>query len=359
MDQSRDYTRTSTTGGYSGALNVTGGWKVTKVIGSAIGASFRKTDVVYIAIGMLGILDNLFAIAVMLFHRPLRQRLANWFLVNKTSQDLLTGVFLVLVNAVDEPKRLNGALHELYCRLWMSKAIFVSLFTSSLFSLVAVTFEKYLEIAHPIRHRVHMTRARVLWAIGGLTAFAFGFKVTYVVSTSKVVNGTCRVYDFPDFVAQVFTGTLNLMLEFFVPLFVIACSYLGIALTLRRSVQPAAAAAASSGLNRRLVRARGNVVKTLVVVVVAFVVCVSFKEALLLGNYYGLLRVDFYSWSFVVSQILSYLSCCIDPFIYLLIYEEFRRGAKKLLMTAFSRRCIATTVANSDNRSSVRTLELY
>ena len=292
--------------------------------------TFDFREIIYGTIGFVGIVDNLMAVLVILLHKPLRQRLANYFLVNKCIQDLIAGVFLILLyTTVKKPNQLKGVALEVYCRLWSSKVLYTGFLTSSLFSLAAVTFEKYLEIARPIQHRVKMTKKRVLCSIGILTAFALAFKMAYTMSVTQVVNGSCKFLIFPNFAAQVIAGTSNVLVEYFLPLMVIAYSYIGMARSLRKTIQPASFAM-TRAIHPKMIRARRNIIKTLITVVLAFVICISFKEFILTLQLYNLFKVDFRSWWFAVSQTMAFLTCCIDPIIYLIQYEEFRRGAKKL-----------------------------
>lgn len=349
---------------YVTASSVRGNTSSRAKIGSRSSSAFESSlfqtkDIAYITIGMLGIVDNLFAIGVMTLHKPLRRRLATWLLVNKNIQDLLAGALLVLVNTVGTSERPSGAAYELYCRLWTSKALFLGLFTSSLFSLVALTLEKHLEIVHPIRHRVQMTKAKVVGSIALLTSLALGYKIAFAAGSSSIVAGNCVIFQYPNFGTQATAATLNFLIEFLVPLTIVAYSYVSIVLTLRKTVNPTSSST-QKDLNPRMVRARNNVIKTLLIVVLAFVVCVSGKQILLLLQSYRVYKINYSSWIYVLAQTMSFMSCCVDPFIYLFNYLEFRRGAKMLLSRAFPCCCRTTRVVNDEHESTtVKTIEAY
>lgn len=53
-------------------------------------------DIVNIAIGLVGVLANLFACFVIIGHQPLRKRLPDYFIVNQCVLDLVVGLVLIL-----------------------------------------------------------------------------------------------------------------------------------------------------------------------------------------------------------------------------------------------------------------------
>ena len=87
----------------------------------------------------------------------------------------------------------------------------------------------------------------------------------------------------------------------------------------------AAATTASNALsNLRKKRATRNILKTLAIVTVAFVICWMPNKC------YGFLyligvrtSIDF---TYGITFILAMCNCCVNPFIYIVHFKEFRKG---------------------------------
>ena len=147
----------------------------------------------------------------------------------------------------------------------------------------------------------------------------------------KVVKGICTVGNYPTIAATRVAGVANFLFEYFIPIIVFAFCYASMARSLRRIskiTQPASDAA--QPIDPKISRARRNIIKTLFIVVLGFVICSSFKQFLLLVSLLGDVALDLSGVTFNVAEVLSYLNCCNDPFIYGFYYEEFRVGLRKL-----------------------------
>ena len=79
-----------------------------------------------------------------------------------------------------------------------------------------------------------------------------------------------------------------------------------------------------------MIRARNNIIKTLFVSIVVFLMCMSFKEFLLVLQFFDAIVVNFDAWIFQVSNAMIYCTCIVDPVVYFTNYEEFQRGFCKV-----------------------------
>ena len=59
-------------------------------------SKLSTTSVINIAIGLLGVVGNLFACLVIAYHQSLRKRLSGFFIVNQSLLDLVIGLVLVV-----------------------------------------------------------------------------------------------------------------------------------------------------------------------------------------------------------------------------------------------------------------------
>lgn len=284
--------------------------------------------IAYIVIGLLGIVGNGLSCLVILSHKPLRRRLANYFLINQCFMDLIISL-LMLVNTAANLDSLQFAnlAGLLSCYLWKSRLFVVGLLVSSTLSIVAVSVERYVEVVHPIRHRLVISQRIVYiilvmtWVVGVL------FKMSTLLPFARFSNGVCSLGNFPSTAVSTFIVVYNSIGEFFGPICVISFCYVKMwaALQSKSIVGPMPSSNQPSKSSKAL-RARRNIFKTLLTVVLTFVATWSFKQFLALANGLGIVQVDWNGVPYKVSVIFQFSSCCLNPFIYLFQYEEFQRG---------------------------------
>ena len=77
-------------------------------------------------------------------------------------------------------------------------------------------------------------------------------------------------------------------------------------------------------------RARKNVLKTLIIVVCSFVFCWSWNQIYFLIFNLGGGSIDFTGAFYNFTVVMVFMNCCINPFIYVAKYEEFRRAMRNL-----------------------------
>lgn len=291
----------------------------------------------YTVISVVGIVGNLLCIVVLLGHAPLRRKPANYFLISQSIVDLLASIFLLLTMNVLGLYPVGGPLYAVICYLWASRTIFLGLFMASLFNITALTVERYFKTVHPVQHRIRMTKNRLRCVIVAVCVSGVLLKMPYALGgTSINHNGTCIIQTYASDTISVIVGTYNFLVEYLIPLLIIAFCYIQMMRSLRRNIRqaPAAAAPAASSRGTVMARARRNILKTLLIVVLVFVACTTFKQILLLAKVVGHVPLDYAGLAFNVSQVMSFMVCCTNPIIYLAHYQEFRVGMR----TMFTRR---------------------
>lgn len=289
--------------------------------------------IAYIVIGLIGTLGNGLSCAVILSHKPLRRRLANYFIINQAFMDLLIGVVLLLNTAASlESLQFAGEAGRIYCYIWQSRLVVLGLLVSSILSIVAVSVERYVEVAHPIRHRVSIGRNVVLAGVAVVWSVGVLFKASSLLPFVRVANGTCFLGVFPSIGVSTLVVVYNFLGEYFVPICVISFCYVHMWQALRS--QPNAIrqiAIIQNSASSKTLRARRNIFKTLLIVVLCFLMTWTFKQLLSLANGFGLITVDWNGPLYKFSVILQFSKCCVNPFIYLFQYEEFQRGLARLV----------------------------
>ena len=298
-----------------------------KVYFSAISVAFQ---LVYLAIGAVGITGNLLALIVFLGHKPLLKRPANYYLVSQCTINLLVSILLILSIMINGNRWPTFAIVPM-CHLWNSRAVFVGLFLASLYNITLMTVERYLEVVHPIKHHLKISKNKVIASIIAGTMFGVIFKLCIGCPTVKVVDGICTGASYATVAATRVVGIANFLVEYFIPIAVIAFCYARMASSLRRNLKVSQSKSAEPPrMETRITRARRNIIKTLFIVVLSFVVFTSFKEFLVTSKFLFDVVLDLTGFPYNMAQVLAYLNCCNDPFIFAIHYEEFRIGLRKL-----------------------------
>lgn len=308
----------------------------------------------YVTIGIVGLGGNSLALVVLLGHAPLRRKPANYFITNQCFIDLMVSVFLIPTTVVD-PTLLKG---RAACYAWKSRVIFLVLFLAAVYNITALTVERYVKIVHPFRHRVWMTKRRLKWAIVVSTVAGITLKTPYAVGGVMYLDGdVCPFQAYPTATLNTLAGLYNWSVEFVLPLAVIGFCYVEMARSLRRNPQMIMAVGSVHSDAPTMTRARNNIIKTLFYVVVAFVVCTTWKHVIILTKSITGIRYELMGPTFNLAQIMSYSVCAIDPVIYIFHYEEFKVGLRKMFRARKSE--YASESPSSDEAAKAGSAQRY
>lgn len=292
-----------------------------------------------ITIGCLGVLGNGFVLFVMFSSKRLRQRLANILLINQSMIDF-TSSLLLIGDATTKfvagyEVGMKGLAGDVYCRLWLNSILLWGMLVSSTYNLIAITIERYMMVVHPVVHKTSFNRRRIMYVAGAIWFVG----LAYIVPTanSLVIDGVCFLYnDFSDPVWQKAYGFLTVTVSYFIPMLVHPILYTHMVVVLRkRSIKMAQRLHLDSNIGKaaeqpehKMSRAQKNLLKTAAIVTIAFFLCWTWNELVYFFLNLGL-NVDaaFYSFTIAVANFNS----CINPFIYIFKYEEFRKTVHGLL----------------------------
>ena len=285
-------------------------------------------NIVYILIAVLGIVGN--SVVICVVAKSMRKTYANIFILNQSGIDLMASVFIVATTTTNKAVyNLSGTWGELYCRLWLSDLPLWCLLVSSSYTLMALTFERYMSIVHPVLHRNLFSKSKIIclacasWIPGFLLYFCF------LVPTTQIINGRC----YPDskFINETLKKATSLILfviQYLIPTlcFIICYSRIFISLRNRVAVEGESSHNAATVLNTR---ARNNVLKTLVIVVVCYIACSSWNQLLFLARNFGV-TINYKGTFYHLTVIAMFSNCCINPCIYAFKYERYRKELRAL-----------------------------
>ena len=301
---------------------------------------FHHTDPIkaaYGTIGSVGILGNGVVIFVISRTPALKSRLSNKLIVHNSLVDLISSAILlgIALTVTDETIPFGGVLGTLYCMLWMSRCFLWSLLVTSTYCLQVLTFERYLGVVHPVWHKVWFTKSRVkilltcAWVVGFVTDF------TQTMPTTAVKNGKCALYtEWPAPWVRQMTGIMTFFVLYLIPLLFLIYCYGHMAFAIRQRMRKTAASAKDGGENAgaqtnkaagQWSRAKRNVIKTLALVSLAFAICWSCNSVYFFMFSLGY-PADYASDFYHFTVVAIYFNCCINPFVYIFKYDQFREA---------------------------------
>ena len=203
---------------------------------------------------------------------------------------------------------------------------------SSNFAVVALTYEQYIALIHPMYHRTKFVSSRLLSVAIMAFTWIFGpaFALSYMGPTSGILpTGECTVYSiYPNQKTKHVVGVFVICIQYFLPLGLLAYAYLRMARMLhqrRRMENPetdgqviatVAAADDSESVKRMriMTQARNNVFKTLALVAALFVFCWTWNQIYFLMYNLGYQHSDFESWFYNFTVVMVFLNCFVNPY---------------------------------------------
>ncbi|XP_008554202.1 trissin receptor isoform X2 [Microplitis demolitor] len=318
---------------------------------------FDRIDVKIIFITLYSIVfffcffGNLLVILVVMYSRRMRG-ITNFFLANLAVADLCVGIFCVyqtLINYIMNSWLLGDFLCKVY--------IFVHAlsYTASIMILVLVCVERYLAIIHPIKCRSLLTRSRlrvivvIVWilaAIYALPKFIFAETIE-----NKLNSGTIDIICIPNMKkhSKNALDTVNFILLYIIPLFLMSCLYTRIAIRLWKSGRALSGPDLitrtrnirlhhTNESNRNVLRARRGVIRMLIAVVIMFTMCNLPQQARILWLHWGTnyqSASDFSTILTVATNLVSYMNSCLNPLLYAFLSRNFRKAMRELFSCRF------------------------
>lgn len=287
----------------------------------------KENEIAYVMIGIFGILGNFLSIVVFLRSKKLLINIANHFLVNQSIIDLIASFFVLITTVVKKKsENLTGVAGILRCYYWNTSFPLWATFLSSTYNLVALTVERYLEICHPIRHKQFFDKTKAYgmmvcaWAVGLL------FHAPRYAITSAVIDGKCfAMARNTTPISQKIYAVITFVVQFILPIAIHVFCYISMMRVFKNPNVP------GKKNSENKIRARKNIFKTLLIVVVLFVACWIWNQVIFFFHNIDVKKVNFSGWNYHLSVITMFLNCCVNPVIYLIKYEEFQKSLSLLM----------------------------
>lgn len=284
--------------------------------------------VTYGVVLVVGLLLNLTAMYAILF------RIKYWspntiYMINLTVCDtlyILTLPFLIYYHAFEK----NWPFTEAFCKL-IRFLFYTNLYGSILF-LSCINIHRFIVICYPVRSMgwVNARRARYVSVLVWLVVLVFQAPMLYFVRT-KIKSNVCSDTTSEDLFQYFLPYSSFISFIFFLIPFVlvIVCN----SLMVHKLIQPSTVGGATSQ------RSKQKSVKMIVIVLLVFIVCfVPFHLTRSLNYFFRHLKVNCKllegsRTAYKISRPLASINSCIDPILYFMAGQGFRRSLPKKMKT--------------------------
>ncbi|XP_041478971.1 delta-type opioid receptor-like [Lytechinus variegatus] len=273
---------------------------------------------------ILGIFGNLLVMLVLYSRRKVR-RSTDTLIGALAFADFLTSVFLVPHPQIDTLPS-DGWLSQVYCRVIHSSLVLWIAVVASVFSLTAISVDRYLAIAYPFFFMKHVNSSRTSICILIIWVAAFATN-SFQIVVGFAAENTC-VVAFPSQKAQYTIGLFVFMIEFVVPITVMISTQTMTAIILhRQSFRFQEGSSVNDRSNANHIAARKRVVSMLLLVTTVFIFCWGPDQTFFLMVNLGLLDISFlYGPLHRSLVVLAFMNSCANVFIYTIRYPKFRRA---------------------------------
>lgn len=320
--------------------------------------------VAYVVVFVVGLIGNSFVIAVV-YRSPRMRTVTNFFIVNLAVADVLVIVFCL-------PATLMSNIFVPWILGWfMCKAVAyiqgVSV-AASVYSLVAVSLDRFLAIWWPLKCQITKRRARmmivVIWfiALTMTSPWLLFFDLVSIYEDEPDLRLCLETWPHPED-GSLFFLIGNLLLCYVLPMILISLCYILIWIKVWRRHIPTDTKDAQ--MERLQQKSKVKVVKMLVVVVILFVLSwlplyVIFA-VIKLGGDVVQGEDEILPIATPIAQWLGASNSCINPILYAFFNKKYRRGFIAILKSG---RCCGKlryyeTVAMMSSSTSMRKSSYY
>ncbi|KAM3592004.1 uncharacterized protein V6R79_011217 [Siganus canaliculatus] len=294
---------------------------------SAADSSWGTAECVGLSLGftlifVLGIVGNALVLAVVLRNGQLKTKSTNLFILSLGVADLSFIVFCVPVQATvyTLDQWLFGPV---VCKV-VHFIIFLTMH-ASIFTLAAVSLDRYLAICYPLRSRELRTPSRAVASVACVWTLALVFSAPYLSYYAQVeLSGTAVCLPAWEPWPRLIMDMITFVFGYLVPVLVLGVTYARTVRCLWTSVDPVKDVSESR-------RAKRRVTKLVVLVAALFCLCWLPHHLVVLCMWFGHFPLNRTTYVLrVLSHLLAYANSCLNPVVYALVSTHFRKGFGKV-----------------------------
>ena len=277
-----------------------------------------------IAYLVLGVGGNSLVIAVMSSNKHKRS-IPRLFVLNLAVSDIGFIAATLPINIYSRFKAIRQDLY--YCRLLIPLS--TGFYFLSIFTIASMAIYRCRLITNPYRPKMKKRSAYIWITVIWFSSLIIVLPLSVV---SKTNNGICYE-NWPSINHRKAYTIALCILQFVIPLLIIGVAYVRIGIYLWRSTVPQSSLPAHKRRRENI-----QVIKTLAIIVILFAICLLPGQiAWLLLDFGGKQELQIATVIFKFAQILDPLHACINPIIYGLSNEQFRKECMELFVDCFTR----------------------
>ena len=283
-----------------------------------------------VSLGLLGVLSNGFVLVVMLGYVKNKSRPSTMLVIHQTVADGMCSANVLVTYTLwfTVDGKLEGWWGEMLCYAFVNEGIFWFGLVVSSFSLVSITFERYLMVVHPILHRNHFNK-RLVWILIVLNWFSAAAILAPLPLYYEVQSGWCILLPQAKYINSKAWLICFTVLTFLIPVCILIFGSWKTTHVLFRRTR--AIRNQTENQAERLSKGQVNITITMVVVVVVFLVCLLPYQIALAVFTFDIIGYD--AQIFGPLFVVCLINCCINPFIYAVKFETFKSGLRKMFRT--------------------------
>ncbi|XP_041479381.1 dopamine receptor 4-like [Lytechinus variegatus] len=272
-----------------------------------------------------GILGNGLVILV-LFQRRKKSRSTDTLVSALAVADFLTSVVILPVpQAATFPSTFLG---EFYCRVLSLNGLMWFFVLGSIYTLVAISIERYIAIIYPIYFKRAVTRRRISVAIVLIWVVTILCSIfVYFIFKVDGTSGRC-VLNHPIPEGFYISGAFLFVIRLVFPTTTMLVTQVIIA----RKLYHQSLLFRKDDESTFHTKARRRVVKTMAIVITIYIICWSPSQTAFILFSFGVLPRSFRgtSWYYITNT-MGFFNSCLNPIIYAARFKEFRVAVKQMI----------------------------
>ena len=309
---------------------------------------------IYILIGIIGFTGNLLVFSMLVKIVSKAPNKTESLLLHQTVIDGITSLWVIVAAAFPSPTYFapysSRIWNEIVCRVWGTQLPMWMCFSASCFNLLAITFEAYCEIVHPIFHKVRLHKMRTAIPVCLVWLCSICCNVPAYVPDTGIVDGYCLAWGiFPNAIASAATGVAVLLYYLIIPALLMVGCFCHMAFVMHKKMTQAAPQAAVSTFSH----AKLSILKTLVLFGLTYICCWSYNVWVWSLSFFNAIDLTFYTlWEYHLSVLLLFLSCSINPFIYAFNHKKIKTQFRNIWVKCFGVKTNMQTDGHSGGHTS-------
>ncbi|KAJ8045700.1 Alpha-1A adrenergic receptor [Holothuria leucospilota] len=334
-------------------------------------------QILYLTFGILGLFGNGLVLLVMVRVRSLRT-ITNFFITNQSIIDFVTSIFVLIFKynptVIDFSNQGYNFWTIFVCKFWHSKYIFWAMMGASTNNLIVITIERWMAVVFPIVYRNRVTRKTA--SICAVLPWILGFMFHLHKPASRHFEDGVCFSSFGNRAIQAVVGIFLFVVKLLLPVFIMVIVYTSILKKLKpiltnQKVKNLSRSTTmlNTDTNLSLVsklaidsnvqtsndtvvdlgkfssantvtnftshsktsqqsKIRMNILKTLFLVTILFVICwTPISIVFLIYNLGG--KINPTSTIYNLFVLLAYVNIWINPVVYTFKYRKFQEGLRK------------------------------